>query len=469
MGGDKFKSPNIVFMLADDMGYWAAGCYGNSEIITPNLDRLAAMGMRFDNFFCTSPVCSPARASLLTGKIPSQHGVHDFIAVGNSGGEAIEYLQGQTGIAEILAESGYRCGISGKWHLGASDKPQLGYDHWYVLEGGASAYFETPMYRNQSKEIVRDYITDVITDDALVFIDESRDEGKPFFLSINYTAPHAPWIGQHPEDYVKLYENCNFDSCPQETEHPWSTFTRAVPTVLSDRKAHLQGYFAAITAMDANIGRVINKLESLGMLEDTLIIFSSDNGFNCGHHGLWGKGNGSYPLNMYDTSVKVPLLMSQSRRIPEGSVCRELLSAYDMLPTLLEYAGLMCLQEDKLPGKSFVSLLEGVASSSGGRGNVVVCDEYGPARMVRTKEWKYVHRYPYGPHELYNMQADPDERLNLVDDDRFTDTVAAMKAMLEQWFVQYVDPGMDGLREPVRGDGQIALVGLSGKGMKAFR
>ena len=118
--GDRTKRPNIVFILTDDQGYWSLGCYGNQEIRTPNLDRLAEHGVRFENFFCVSPVCSPARASLMTGRIPSQHGVHDYLCGGNGGAgqTAIEYLKGQRGYTDILAENGYTCGLSGKWHLG---------------------------------------------------------------------------------------------------------------------------------------------------------------------------------------------------------------------------------------------------------------------------------------------------------------------------------------------------------------
>ncbi len=130
--------PNVLFILSDDHGLWALGCAGNPEIRTPNLDRLADEGTRFERFFCASPVCSPARASLLTGRIPSQHGVHDWIREGNVGEGAVEYLTGQRGYTEILAGHGYRCGLSGKWHLGDSQVPQKGFAHWYVHQGAAA-------------------------------------------------------------------------------------------------------------------------------------------------------------------------------------------------------------------------------------------------------------------------------------------------------------------------------------------
>ena len=169
------KRPNIVFILTDEQGYWALGCNGNSEIRTPNIDRLAAEGINLQNFFCTSPVCSPARASLLTGRIPSQHGVHDWIRGGNgekTGEMPIEYLEGMTGYTDLLKENGYTCGISGKWHLGAAGFPQKSFDHWYIAkQAGAGSYLDSDMFRGTEVEHTEGYLTNVITDDALFFIE----------------------------------------------------------------------------------------------------------------------------------------------------------------------------------------------------------------------------------------------------------------------------------------------------------
>ena len=139
------EKPNIVFILSDDQGEWAMGCSGNDEIITPNLDRLASGCIRLKNFFCTSPVCSPARASLLTGRMPSQHGILDFIRHGNMGETAKEYLAGQTAYNDILSDNGYRCGISGKWHLGHSKKIQKGISYWFVHQRGGGQYNSSTM------------------------------------------------------------------------------------------------------------------------------------------------------------------------------------------------------------------------------------------------------------------------------------------------------------------------------------
>ncbi|SDW78517.1 Arylsulfatase A [Arthrobacter sp. cf158] len=507
------KKPNIIFILSDDQGAWALGCAGNTEIQTPNLDSLAARGTRLENFFCVSPVCSPARASLMTGDIPSRHGVHDYLAGIETGPEAVDYLQGQPLFTDALADAGYRLGLSGKWHLGANDVPRKGFSHWFALQGGGSPYDRSVMYRfddgTSHRELVTEYLTDAITHDALDFLDEASKEPEPFFLALNYTAPHKPWKGQHPPEFEDLYRDCTFSSCPQEPLHPWTPTVDGVPIGgEGDVRAALLGYFAAVSAMDAGIGDVLRRLEELGIDDHTLVIFSSDNGFNCGHHGIWGKGNGTFPQNVYDSSVKVPAIFALPGRIQQGTVLTELLSAYDVAATVLEIAGLDARPFERGPGRSFAELLSvlpgdarhgaaknpddggrpsaagdgtgeypdgggpldaagdgtgeyhdggGRPSAAGGRA-VVVFDEYGPVRMIRSAEWKYVHRYPHGPHELYGLVADPDERVNLVSEPAHAVRVSGMRAQLQQWFHRHAAPGLEGSWLPVAGAGQTATV-----------
>lgn len=457
---------NILFILSDDQGAWAMGCAGNDEVKTPNLDRLAAKGMRFENFFCTSPVCSPARASLLTGRIPSQHGVHDWISGGNGGKEeGIQYLEGQLAYTDILNENGYNCGLSGKWHLGDSATPQKGFKHWYVHQTGGGNYYNAPMIRGGQLITEKGYVTDVITEDALDFIDNHYEDEKPFYLGVHYTAPHSPWINNHPEEYVQLYENCKFNPCPIESPHPWARYNE-LKHWFDNPTENLKGYYAAITAMDMNIGRLLDKLEEKKLINNTLVVFLSDNGFNCGQHGIWGKGNGTFPFNMYDTSVKVPAIMSHPGVIPQGAVTDAIVSGYDFMPTLLDYVGLKNPEAHKLPGHSFLKVLLG--KEEGNRDAVVVFDEYGPVRMIRTKEWKYIHRYPYGPNELYDLLKDPGERENLIDDNNYYHVKVQLKAKLNEWFVRYVDPEIDGTREAVTGNGQCCLAGTKAEGKDSY-
>ena len=443
--------PNIVFIITDDQGPWAAGCYGNDEIRTPNLDRLAASGLRFENFFCSTPVCSASRASFLTGKTSSAHGVHDWIRGGNTGPDATAYLEGQVAYTDILAANGYTCGLSGKWHLGASETPQHGFSHWFAHEKGGGDYNDALMVRDGKLQVIPGYITTAMTDDALGFIDANA--AGPFYLGVHYTAPHSPWIG-HPQDIVDSYADCPFLSCPQEPVHP-----DAGPLTgrMHGRREMLQGYFAAVTAMDADVGRLLDRLEEKGLRDDTLVVFVSDNGFSCGHHGFWGKGNGTYPVNMYENSVKVPFIVSHPDRIPAGQVTDVLASAYDFMPTLLEYLGLDMPDDEQLPGRSFIPALMGEADP--GNDAVIIYDEYGPTRMIRTREWKYIHRYPDGPHLLYDLVNDPGERNNRVDSPDQAARIADLRGRLEGWFTRYVHPEKDGVDRRVLGRGQLRPLG----------
>jgi arylsulfatase A-like enzyme len=211
--------------------------------------------------------------------------------------------------------------------------------------------------------------------------------------------------------------------------------------------------------MDEGIGRILDRLEEKGLAENTLVIFTSDNGMSMGHHGIWGKGNATFPMNMYDTAVKVPFLIRWPGHTAAGSVCDDLVSAYDLFPTIAEITGFSPAICADRPGRSFLDAIEG---KSGGRGTeeVVVYDEYGPVRMIRTKEWKYIHRYPYGPHELYDLTADPGETRNLAEDPREAGRVIDMRRRLQEWFARYADPAKDGLFEDVTGSGQLCRAGI---------
>ena len=229
------KKPNIVFILSDDQGAWAMHCAGTPELITPNLDRLAREGMRFDDFFCASPVCSPARASLLTGRMPSAHGILDWLRSGNVdakefaeqgkenpyGGyadetEPIAYLDGMDAYTDELTRIGYTCALAGKWHMGDSVHPQHSFKRWFTI-GKGGCYYYHPDIVEDGKITVRhgEYVTDIITDRALDFIDELSGRDDPFYLSIHYTAPHSPWeADQHPKRWIDEYDKSDFASIP---------------------------------------------------------------------------------------------------------------------------------------------------------------------------------------------------------------------------------------------------------------
>lgn len=461
------NKPNLLFILADDMGAWALHCGGNYDIQTPHLDRLAQNGVRFENFFCASPVCSPARASILTGTMPSCHGVLDWLDGGNVRSDLPEiqgmeefkyetkpigYTDHLTAYTDILAEGGYKCGLSGKWHLGDSMNPHHGFSDWYTIARGGCGYYRPEIVENGKLRFENKYVTDLIADHALRTLEKYAQSDQPFYLSVHFTAPHSPWEEEdHPKEYLDLYRNCRFSATPDLPLHPNQVYTCPCGTG-ERRKELLTGYYASITAMDHQIGRIINKLEELGILEDTAIFFTSDNGMNLGHHGIWGKGNGTFPQNMFDSSVKVPFLASWKGHFPENKVCSELFSHYDILPTISELTELKCGTKQELPGKSFVEWL--YVPDKPEERPIVIFDEYGPVRMLRDKEWKLTLRYPYGPNELYNLSNDPDEENNLYDESLYEDKIVEMRTQMDQWFKRYSDPNFDARCEGVTGTGQ---------------
>ena len=484
------KKPNIVFILSDDQGEWAMGASGNEEIITPNLDRLAREGIRFNQFFCASPVCSPARASILTGTMPSCHGVMDWIREGNLAGgikelsgefgyaegeTPVRYLEGLGTYTEILAKNGYTCALSGKWHLGDSFIPQAGFRKWSVLSRGGCGYYKGDIIKEGEMSFPKEYITDVIAGEALEQLEELIREEGPFYLGVHFTAPHSPWDEkEHPEEIRALYASCGFHSVPEGRPHPLQV--ESCPRGRGERRRELlRGYFSAVTAMDIQIGRILAVLEKEHLLEDTIVMFTSDNGMNMGHHGIWGKGNGTYPQNMYDTSVKVPCIVSWKNHLPEGDVCGALCSHYDLFPTLLELAGIAQDVEDDgfpkrrlRPGKSLVPLLHRPAAGgdwdrenteTDDFGRVVIFDEYGPVRMLRTLHWKLVDCMLPGKRgragsALYNLKDDPAEEENLYEDPSCACVRESMKKALEAWFKRFGDGDIEKGRYFCTGSGQ---------------
>jgi arylsulfatase A-like enzyme len=472
MASRESEQPNLLFILSDDQGAWAMGCAGNEELQTPNLNRLASTGIRFDNFFCASPVCSPARASILTGQIPSQHGVQDFLREGNhpnlpNDGREIQYLAGKKAYVTVLAANGYDCGLSGKWHLGKSTLPQLGFAYWNAHAAGGGPYYGAPMVINEEFKKEERYITDVITDNAISYLETIVDTDNPFCLNVHYTAPHAPWNrSNHPrESFSSYYDSCPFDSVPWEETHPYQLNKESGAAIIGNnetsRREALSGYFSAITEMDRNIGRLIDWLEENCLRENTLLVFSSDNGMNMGHHGIWGKGNGTYPPNMYDTATKVPTIISRPGHVPQDLVCDKLLSQYDFFPTLLNYLGIPESGEENLPGRDFSPLLFGQALNN--EDTVYILDEYGPTRMIRSRNWKYVHRFLNGSNEFYDLVRDPEETVNMVTAPHFQDRISNMASDLKNWYEKYVDPTMDGTLQFVTGRGQLDIIGASEK------
>ena len=382
----------------------------------------------------------------------------------------IQFLQGQQCYTELLAASGYTCGLAGKWHLGDSYHAQKGFSYWQAIARGGAAYSLPDCIQDGKPVLVEQYVTDWVTDRAVDFLDQQKGAGAPFYLSVHYTAPHDPWEqADQPADVWALYDGCPFDSVPRCAPHPDQVQMIRHPRDEQDRDYLIHGYYTCITAMDRAIGRLLARLEQNGQLENTLIFFTGDNGLNLGQHGVWGKGNGTFPMNMYESSVRVPFLACGPGVRP-GSVYKGLYSHYDVFHTLLELAGCTPPAADgdaPLPGRSFARALRTGADEPDAP--VVVFDEYGPVRMIREGRYKLVYRAPYGPHELYDLQADPDEEHDLSGDEAMQEVKHRLGRRLTEWFRTYSTPERDGAQYPVDGRGQMERVENFSTGVTVFR
>ncbi|MCA9986465.1 MAG: sulfatase-like hydrolase/transferase [Anaerolineales bacterium] len=435
--------PNILLFLTDDHAQWALGCYGNREIRTPALDYLASRGVRMGNAFTPTPVCSPARACLLSGRYASQHGIHDYLGSGNPEINSIQRMADEITLAQLLQAAGYQTALSGKWHLGQDEFPQPGYDYWFTLGRKYPVPHEGPVeYGVDGEHQLRTgRISDVITDQALAFL-RQMDAARPFFLQVGYYATHSPWAG-HAEWLVDSYRRATFADIPADETYPFGrqNLESRNETRFNPREALAQ-YYAAVSEIDTAVGRLLDDLEATGRLNNTIIIYTSDHGLNCGHHGIWGKGNGTLPLNMVEESIRVPLIFYGPDHLFAGQVRGEMVDHLDTFQTILAMAG-VSPPERRYAGRSLWPLLQETGERQPWRQRQF--GEYGNVRMVRTDRHKLVRREPAGPHELFDLTNDPRERQNLFADPTCQTIVTELSQAITAHFNHYEDPQKSGL------------------------
>jgi arylsulfatase A-like enzyme len=426
------KRPNILLIIADDLAAWMLGCYGNQEIRTPNIDTLARTGTRFAASFVCTPVCSPSRATLFTGRTPRQHGIHDFLTAAPiekpPQGQAAPpaSFKNEIMISDLLAAAGYNCGYVGKWHMGDDANPGHGYQSTYIM--GAGRYRDPVMYRNGRKVEETGYLTDLMTENACRFLDAQKP-GAPFFLVASYFNPHVPYEG-HPQKYYDLYANTAFHTIGWE---PAANNALREKEMLTDIVGNLRKCAASTTALDDQIPILRRTLRERGLLDDTLIVFTGDNGFLLGRHGLWSKGLASDPINMYEEVMAVPMLWSWPGRIPAEHVRPELVSFYDLLPSLCEVAGVKP-PDRNLCGRSYAPLAMNRPLPRKQPWPGTVFGHFRNTEMARDNRFKLVLRNDgQGPNELYDIRQDPRERVNLVNEPPYVGVRDRLRKELETW------------------------------------
>jgi arylsulfatase A-like enzyme len=454
--------PNILVFLTDDHGQWLQQAYGNSEVHTPNMSRIARNGVRMTNAFTTCPVCSPARASFFTGRMPSQHGIHDWIEETRQA-YAYPWLKGQTIISERMRDAGYHTGLVGKWHCGEERMPHPGFDFWFSFWVNQYPHSGKQQFSDDGTLIAPEgFQSALLTDQAIRFLrshySSKSTQTKPFFLFVGYTDTHVPHT-QMPDDLVTSYKDATFRDIPRET-FPTAHGKALLPATAdapAERAKHEQ-YYAAASSIDREVGRVLDELESTGRLDDTLVVYTGDHGLNAGHHGMWEKGNATIPQNFLEESIRVPCTISW----PGGGISHNLASDLpvnhcDLYATLLEAADAAPApgspQPVKLSGRSYLRHLRG--ESAPDREDTVIC-EYGNARMIRSAGYKLILRYPYQginfPNELYDLKADPRETTNIFEDPKYDALIKSMSRRLNDFFAIYSLPEHDGLhldRQPL--------------------
>ena len=348
------KRPNILFIMSDDHASHAISAYGSRINQTPNIDRIAAGGLRLDNCFCTNSICTPSRATILTGQYGQINGVRTL-------GETLDGTRPIL-LPKLLQAGGYQTAIVGKWHLGHGGiHDPAGFDYWNVLPG-QGAYHNPKMTEMGQERQYTGYVTDIITDLTLQWL-EGRDRTRPFFMMCHHKAPHRHW--EPSPKYATLYDDIDIPEPPTfDDDYSNRAAAAAAAEMRIDRdltprdlkqapppglegpalkswkyQRYIKDYLRCIASIDESVGRLLDYLDREGLADDTIVIYTSDQGFFLGDHGWFDK------RFMYEDSLRMPFLIRYPRELKKrdgspSSSCRDMLLNHDFAPTFLDYAGL---------------------------------------------------------------------------------------------------------------------------------
>jgi len=437
---DTSAKPNLVFILTDNQGAWTLGCYGNPDIRTPHIDRLAKEGIRFTRALSSNAVCSPTRATFLTGLIPSQHGVHCFLDPKYMmGPEAYYTLAEFTTLADVLQGAGYTCGLSGKWHLGDNMRPARGFSFWITKpDGSTREFYDQDVIEDGQLRKEEGYTTELWTRKGIEFIEKNKDQ--PFCLFLAYNGPYVLgnlMLNSSRNRHAEYYRGRHFASFPVDAMHPWQHANKQ----FHNQQVAMERAACEVSGVDDGVGEIMAALDRHGLADKTLVAYAADQGWMGGQNGLWGMGDHTRPIGAHELMMQIPLIFRHPGKIPAGQTSDLLVSNYDFLPSVLGHLGLgdRMPKEPTSPGRDFSPVLRGEQIAW----EDVVFYEMETTRAIRTAQWKYVARFPSGPYELYDMQADPRERFNLFGQPGTEATQAELAGRLDTFFADYADPQYD--------------------------
>lgn len=429
--------PNILYIMSDDHAAHAISAYGSRINQTPNIDRLAKDGMRFERVFAVNSICTPSRACILTGKYSHLNGVTVFNRFDGT----------QPTVAKYLQAAGYHTGMFGKWHL---ESDPTGFDQWTVLPGQGN-YFDPAFFEPTGRRVIRGYVTDIITDLAIGFLN-NRPPDKPFFLMCHHKAPHRNW--QPDAKHRAMFANKEIPEpatlrddyssrtdalreCTQKVlENLSSNDTKGPPPagLAGDAllkwkyQRYMQDYLACVQSVDDNVGRLLDYLDQSGLAKNTLVIYTSDQGFFLGDHGLYDK------RFMYEESIRMPFLVRWPGITKPGSNQSAMGINVDFAPTFMEVAGLAVPAD--MQGRSLVPLLKGGRPADWRSswyyryyhdpGDHNTRAHYG----VRTETHKLIHFWKIDQWEMYDLVKDPAELYNLYQEPAHASSVAKLKTEL---------------------------------------
>jgi len=422
--------PNIVFMYTDDQRWDALSCAGHPFVKTPNIDRIAKEGVRFRNAFVTTPLCSPSRASFLTGQYAHTHKV---TGNGNNNALSHELLT----FPRLLQRHGYETAFIGKWHMGNDDTPRPGFDHWVSFRG-QGVYVDPQLNVNGAPVSAKGYMTDILTGRAVEFL--RRTHSKPFLLYLGHKAVHGPFTPA--ERHKDLYSDQPITRAPsgQNSLEGKPALQRKIEEkpLPAQVQAQLRGpndelvrnQLRTLQAVDEGAGQVLEALQEKKQLDNTLVIFTSDNGYFWGEHGLGDK------RAAYEESIRIPMVMRYPKLIKAGTTLDEAALNIDIGPTLLDVAGAAIPRQ--IQGRSLAPLWRG--RRSGWRQSFLTeyfAEPQYPRipswQAVRTEQWKYIHYTELeGMDELYDLKADPFEMKNLIQEPGARGALKRMQEELER-------------------------------------